>query len=190
MRSRAKIVVPIVLVGWGVLNVVGCGRVASHDDGSADTRAIDAGTEAVGPMDSGVTPMDASDTALESSDGSMETVADAAIACPAPPVETFAGTMTTVTCPIDATAVAGVVTPTCDFPYSFVPNNVFTGPVTLVSHLDRDFAGFDVNPIGDGRIQLMCDYANADGLGIGGIYQYIVASSCTATSAAGFTCVK
>jgi hypothetical protein len=96
---------------------------------------------------------------------------------------------TTVTCPAEATAVDGIVTPTCAFPVSFASNNIFTGPVSLISHLDRDFANFDVNatPIGDGTIQVDCVYRNADGLQIGGITTFVAATSCTATADA-FIC--
>ncbi|MDB4979461.1 MAG: hypothetical protein JWM82_213, partial [Myxococcales bacterium] len=104
--------------------------------------------------------------------------------------KTIAGAQATVTCPATDTAVEGYVTPTCDFTYSLAPNNIFTGPVTLVSHLTRGFAAFDINPLGDGRIQLMCFYVDPNLRGIGGISEFIVASSCTATSASTFTCTK
>jgi hypothetical protein len=213
MRLPRGTVAPIIFV-W--LSGLGCGKLRSDQDGAVDARsgdvaiadASDAGAANAGASEAGASDADASeanvdasqadvdasqadvDASQETDDGSMDARVDdngdAEVGC-VPESETFTAT---VTCPADATAVAGVVTPTCEFSHSLAPNNVFTGPVTLVSHLDRDFAAFDVNPIGDGRIQLMCDYANADGLGIGGIYRFIVASSCTATSAASFTCVK
>jgi hypothetical protein len=99
------------------------------------------------------------------------------------------GDILTLTCPAQATAVDGIVTTTCTFPSSYSPNEVYTGPVYFVTHLDRSFADYDINTLGDGRFQLTCMYANADGLGIGGIYAFLAASSCTAT-ADSFVCTK
>jgi hypothetical protein len=100
------------------------------------------------------------------------------------------GSQATLTCPANNVAVRGMVGTTCDFPASLCPNTIYTGPLTLVSHLARAFANEDVAALGDGRIQLMCFYANANGVGIGSSSTIIVASSCTATSAATFTCTK
>jgi hypothetical protein len=189
MRLPRGTVAPIIFLWCGALTSLGCGKLASHDDGGHDG-GVDLRSDDVAiadASDAGSADVDASpETGAAPMDASAEATGDAEVGC-VPDSESFA---TTVTCPIDATAVAGVVTPTCEFSHSLAPNNVFTGPVMLVSHLDRDFAAFDVNPIGDGRIQLMCDYADADGLGIGGIYRFIVASSCAATSAASFTCTQ
>jgi hypothetical protein len=83
-----------------------------------------------------------------------------------------------------------MVVGTCDFPMVLSPNNIYTGPVVLVSHDDRVFAGFDINPLPDGEFQLVCFYRNADGLGIGSISRSVFASSCAATSDAAFTCTR
>jgi hypothetical protein len=220
VRPSTGTVAPILFASLGVLTAIGCGKLKSDNDGGGDARLIDAPASERSDAPIDVATSEASDTSIdvvtsETDDASIDVAtseiadglpADATFVdadqsvdahapeveagCVSSDVETFVGPTTIVTCPADATAIAGVVTPTCAFPYSLAPNNVFTGPVRLVSHLDRDFAAFDVNPIGDGRVQLMCDYANADGLGIGGIYEFIVASSCTATSAASFTCTR
>jgi hypothetical protein len=94
------------------------------------------------------------------------------------------GTTTTVTCPATATAADGVVQTTCGFPHSFSPNAVFTGPVTLISHLTRDFSGFDIFPQPGDSVQLGCVYQNTDGVQIGGIYTIIpiAAARCTPTA--------
>jgi hypothetical protein len=182
----------IVLAWCGATTVVGCGGVSKGGNGAVDAGAMDAGGTATSDTstDTSDDSTDSGGAAIDTGDDSADAGGDADAGCPAAPVETFAGATTIVTCPATAMAVDGIVTPTCDFPYSFAPNNVFTGPVTVVSHLDRDFAQFDVSQVANGRFQLMCDYANADGLGIGGIYRFMNASSCTATSAADFTCVK
>jgi hypothetical protein len=108
----------------------------------------------------------------------------------ATPNETIAAHELTLSCPLTETAVNGMVNHTCDFPDTLSPNNVYTGNVTLVSHFDRIFANSDINPLGDGRVQLMCFYENAGGTGIGAISRSVVATSCTATSYAGFTCTR
>jgi len=95
----------------------------------------------------------------------------------------------TLTCPAEATAVDGIVTPTCTFSFSYAANEVYTGPVYFMSHLDRSFANYDIYTLDDGRFQLACAYANADGLGIGGIGAFLAASSCTATVDS-FICTK
>lgn len=102
------------------------------------------------------------------------------------------GTTTTYTCPPTATAEDGIVHFTCGFLYSFAPNNVFTGEVFLISHLERGYADFDVlNSIEDGTLQLACVYQNADGLQIGGIYtETRPAGGCVASSADTFTCTN
>lgn len=101
----------------------------------------------------------------------------------------ISGNTFTLTCPAQANAVDGFVEPTCRFQDSFSPNNVFTGPVFLQSHLDRGFGDFDVFPLPDGRLQLACVYSNADGLQIGGITTYVEATSCTPT-ADSFVCTN
>jgi hypothetical protein len=108
----------------------------------------------------------------------------------ATPNETLTAHQLTLACPTTETAVNGMVNHTCDFPDTLAPNNIYTGNVVLVSHLDRIFANSDINPLGDGRIQLMCFYKNADGTGVGSISRLVVATSCTATSDAGFTCAR
>jgi len=92
------------------------------------------------------------------------------------------GDTLTLTCPAEAAAVDGIVSTSCTFSSSYAPNEVYTGPVYVVSHLDRDFANYDINAMGDGRFQLACMYANADGLTIGGTYAVVAASSCTVTA--------
>jgi hypothetical protein len=100
------------------------------------------------------------------------------------------GETKTFTCPSDAQATDGIVQPTtCEFIDSFAPNNVFTGPVSLISHLDRDFGGFDIFTLPDGRLQLGCAYQNSDGLQIGGTFGFTNATSCTPTDTS-FVCTK
>jgi len=100
------------------------------------------------------------------------------------------GDTKTFTCPSDAQADAGVVQPTtCLFPRTFVPNLVFTGPVSLISHLSRDYAGFDIFTLESGDLQLACVYQDSDGDQVGGTYGITNAASCTATDTS-FICTK
>jgi hypothetical protein len=107
------------------------------------------------------------------------------------PGELAPGETKTFTCPATAEAIDGIVQPSsCMFDLSSAYNNLFTGPVLLSSHLDRWFANYDVNPLGDGRIQIMCVYHNADGLQIAGTSGFATATSCTATTADSFVCTN
>jgi hypothetical protein len=94
------------------------------------------------------------------------------------------GDTTTFACPATAIADDGVVQRTCAFPASFSPNNIFSGEVFLISHLARPFANFDVHTLPNGDLQLVCVYANADGLQIGGITRFPVRlpGGCSATA--------
>jgi hypothetical protein len=94
------------------------------------------------------------------------------------------GNMTTITCPATAIADDGVVRRTCAFTSSHSPNNIFSGEVFLISHLDRPFANFDVQTLPNGDIGLSCVYANADRLQIGGIARSRLrfAGGCVATA--------
>jgi hypothetical protein len=160
--------------------------IDAEDGGVQDLDAADAGApdaevssapDAVSASDGGDATTGAPDASDDASGGCAST-------------DVTVGATTTVTCPATAAATAGYIATTCDFPTSLSPNNIFTGPVTLVSHLSRGFANFDINPVSDGRIQLMCFYANGDGLGIGALSRLIQASSCSATSAAAFSCTR
>jgi hypothetical protein len=96
----------------------------------------------------------------------------------------------TFTCPSDAQATGGYIEPTsCEFNVRLAFNNVFTGPVTLISHLDRDFGGFDIFTLPDGRLQLLCVYKNSDALQIGGTTGFTNASTCTPTDTS-FVCTR
>jgi hypothetical protein len=95
---------------------------------------------------------------------------------------------TTFTCPPTAIADDGIVRPACAFPNSFAPNNVFSGDVSLISHLDRDFAGFDVFTLPNGDVQLMCVYKNADDLQIGGFFTIVTFAGGCVPTADGFVC--
>jgi hypothetical protein len=100
------------------------------------------------------------------------------------------GETKTFSCPLDAAAVDGLIQPTtCEFPMGLAYNNLFTGPVSLISHLDRWFADFDVFSLPDGRLQLLCVYRNGDGLQIGGTSGFTTATTCTPTSTS-FVCTK
>jgi hypothetical protein len=102
------------------------------------------------------------------------------------------GSTTTYTCPPTAIATDGYFQGTCAFPQSFAPNNVYTGEVFLMSHLERDFGDFDVfrNPF-DGTLQLACVYLAPDGTQIGGMTVFgLNFADCVASSAASFTCTN
>jgi hypothetical protein len=105
-------------------------------------------------------------------------------------IDLMAGETKTFTCPSDAQAADGIVQPSsCLFPHSLAFNLDFTGPVSLISHLSRDYAGFDIFTLESGDLQLFCMYEDSAGDQVGGTYGITNAASCTATDTS-FICTK
>ena len=105
-------------------------------------------------------------------------------------VDLTPGETKTFTCPSDAQAQDGIVQPTtCLFPHSYAPNLTFTGPVSLFSHLSRDWAGYDMSTLPNGGVQLSCIYGDSEGSQVGGTYGITNAASCTVTDTS-FICTK
>lgn len=77
-------------------------------------------------------------------------------------------------CPFTAEAVGGYIVPQGNWTMTLEPNNPWDGTVSLISHFDRPWADYDINPLPDGRVQLMCIYKNDADVQIGGLSMFAI----------------
>jgi hypothetical protein len=91
----------------------------------------------------------------------------------------------------DPNAGGGLVEPQGDWA-TLCPNDpIYVGPLSLVPHTERAFAGHDLNRLSAGAFQLMCAYTAPDGHTVGSLARTVAATSCELSAgdpAASFHC--